>query len=530
MAYRFPFAIDAKNQNELTFEEKIAADFITIHKTIDENTERIIKMSEILWPIMFIQSEPNFKLAIDNVGVLFFKKVITNAPRTAQIGHALRVQENNFLDRLKSVKKIMEFADIKNGSNDQLDNSEQEFVSHEIKGLIDPPLLEGIGKMIQYAKPVKLSDFELLERQYNFDNAVDFAQEWINLLKFIQGTRFRWNSLKDLIKEPIDKEKLDLKVKIKDISDYYKKKIKNTNAIDEDQIKNKLDNAKDNVDHWVLQEQKNIIEKIGRMFVGIDLIMEDIQQKNKYFLQLDNLKSKRVGEVVVNAYQNVAFIRSALSKSEDELEQISTKINEIREKLEKTNMSAEEKIKLLNLELTNKKEQQEQEIKKLEKEMQEKLEAQQLIVDNLIALETEIFTIINSKIDNCNSDETLIRKWQIDDDITHIRNPTSNFYIPIGIAIIEDEDLDEKISITMPSIYRPNLSREHFTPEFEKFEARISEILEDDMKLRSNFEFTCEKSQDYRPQILKGLQILFDKGLINEKIKQKYNSIVNSLE
>ncbi|MHA1612588.1 MAG: hypothetical protein ACTSYU_11090, partial [Promethearchaeota archaeon] len=495
MEYRLPFAL-SETKTEFTLEEAIAANFITILKRMDLESEKIIKMSEILWPVMFIQSEPSYKLMIDNVGVSYFRKKITNAPRTAQVGHVLRNSELNFIERLNKAKNIAKY-EIDEKNQEKKDFSDDEFIEKNIKGLFNPGFLEGVTKMIQHSKPVNISDFNLLESQYNFEEALNSAQEWVKLLDFIRGTIHRWNSLKDLIREPLEKWKLDLRVDIKDVNLFYKKKIKNAGDIDEIQIKNELNHAKDNVDNWILQEQKSIIDRIGKSFVKIDIIFDDVRQKNKPLLQLDSLRTKKVGDVVIDAYKNIAYIRSALKKSDEELERISSIINEIRQQLEKTTLSGEEKIDLLNLELVNRRKDQEQEILTLSKEKEEKLDGIQKILDNFLALEDQIFKIIDNKIKSCQEDEKLIKQWQIDDEITRIRNPTSKFYIPIGIALIEDEDMDERLEIVFPSIYGSELKREFFSSEFDKIETQITEILDDDMKLRSNFEFTCEKSKDY---------------------------------
>ena len=76
MEYRLPFAL-TETQTEFTLEEGIAANFITVLKRMDLESEKIIKMSEILWPVMFIQSEPSYKLMIDNVGVSYFSKKVS---------------------------------------------------------------------------------------------------------------------------------------------------------------------------------------------------------------------------------------------------------------------------------------------------------------------------------------------------------------------------------------------------------------------------------------------------------------------
>ncbi|MCF2138838.1 MAG: hypothetical protein K9W44_02125 [Candidatus Lokiarchaeota archaeon] len=530
MVNRFPFAIEEKTQQELSFDESIAANFITILNRMNLDTEHIVKISEILWPVMFIQSEPNAKLVLDNVGVLFFEEKIVNAPRTAQVGHILRNQDLFYLERLRKVKSIIKFQESIELSSQKSEISQEEYIFRKIRGLFPPYLLKCIGKMMLFVQPLNLAKFDLLESQYTFDDAIDFAQEWLDLLNFIRGTRHRWKSLKELIQEPIEKWKLDLKVQLKDIESFYKKKIRNFDQLDDSMIKSKLDEAKNNIDRWVLQEQKSIIERIGKLFVGINILFEKAIEQNKDFLQLDTLKTRKIGDVVVNAYQNIAFLRDTLEKSNEELDEISSKINTIRENVEKTNLTAEEKIKLLQKELQDQKKNQEQKIMDLKKEKEEKIISIQKNLNNLIELEKEIYQIIEQKMTECNIHEKKIKEWQISDEITKIRNPTSKFYIPIGIALIEDNDFEERLEIVFPSIFGQNLHREYFSEKIPEFEKSLSEILEENMKLRSNFEFTCEKSQDFKKNIQNGIKSLFNKGLINIKMKQKYTSILTSME
>ncbi|MHA1775827.1 MAG: coiled-coil domain-containing protein [Promethearchaeota archaeon] len=530
MVNKFPFTLEEKTHLELSLNETLAINFITILNRLNLEKEHIVKISEILWPIMFIQSEPNAKLVIDNVGVLFFENKIPNAPRSAQVGHILRNKDLEYLERLKKAKSIIKFQETIEISEQQTDVSDNEYLIKKIPGLFPPEILNGLGKMMKYVKPVDLSKIEQLESQYSFDDALDYAQEWIELLNFIRGTKHRWKTLIDLVTEPIEKWKLDLKVQLKDVDDFYKKKIKNLDQIDDASIKAKMDEARNNIDQWILQEQKSIIERIGKLFIRIDLLFEDANKHNSEFLQLDTLKTRKIGDVVVDAFQNVAFLREILDKSNNELDLISNKINHIREELEKTNLSAEEKVALLAQELQMKKEEQEQKIQNLKQEHSEKIRIIQKNLDELSTLEQEILSIIDEKMKECMQTENEIRKWQINDEITNIRNPTSKFYIPIGIALIEDDDFEERFEIILPSIIGPNLSRKPFSDAFFQFEKDISEILDDDMKLRSNFEFTLEKSVDYRKNIEVGIKNLFDKELINIKMKQKYSSLLSSLK
>ena len=48
-------------------------------------------------------------------------------------------------------------------------------------------------------------------------------------------------------------------------------------------IRDRIDSAKVSADQWLLHEQKNVIQKIGGLFVSIDLITDELRRKNKFF-------------------------------------------------------------------------------------------------------------------------------------------------------------------------------------------------------------------------------------------------------
>ncbi len=134
---------------------------------------------------------------------------------------------------------------------------------------------------------------------------------------------------------------------------------------------------------------------------------------------------------------------------------------------------------------------------------------------------TDLYDAINLIIENklklCDQDEEMIRKWEIFDDENNIHNPTIRIFIPVGIGIIEDEDEDERIEFIFPSIFSgKTLTRTPLSPEFLNFEQEITQILDRDMKLRSNFEYTIENSKNYDDLIQKGLNKLKKIGLIED--------------
>ncbi len=534
MSIRLPYNIDHKSNQELSFEESIALNFAFLvnRKNPEEN---LLKMSQIFWPIILIQAEPNFKLMIDKVGISKLHLRLNSAPKNAQIGQVIRNSKINNISKLEKIKNVMEFKDkviLEDKNEDTEDSSTmEEFIVREVKSLMHPRLLEGFGKILPKISSFNHNEFSCLENLYTFDDAINFGQNWFESLRDVQGFRQRWKSLREMIEKPMSRWKTDLLVQKKDVQELYRKELNKAHEIDDSDIKETLDKAKDNVDLWILQEQKNIIEKVGKMFKGIDLIFEDLHNRNKYFLQTDMLKAENsVGAVVMKAYQNVAYMRTALEESEEQLEGISSKINKIRKDLENTNLSAEERIHLLNSELIDRQQNQENTRRQLKNERDLKLKEIQTHLDILVNYFLEINNIIDEKIKQCKFDELKLRDWQIDDMITHINNPTMNLFVPIGIAIFEDEDEDERIEIIFPSEYNlTGFNRIPLSQEFVIFENEVATILENNMQLRSNFEFCCERAPLYRNEIISGFNLLEKKGAIDNSKKKQYLDILDSI-
>lgn len=515
MELRTTFAINGDTNKDLNFEESLAANYIQIKRRV-KNNEKLIKFTEIFWPVILIQSNPSHHIMIDEVGLSDFKLKINNAPRTAQVGHVLRDQNFGIIEKMEMAKEIIEFK--KRINVDQLDESQKlddELITRKINGIVSPELLEGFGKIIRKPENFKPTKFSILDSLYNFDDSINFAQDWMKTLNEVKGNKTRWKTLKSNISEPFDNWITEFIVKEKDAKAIYKGELNRADEIDESFISNKMNLEKDNVDQWVLMEQKDIISKVGKMFVGIDLIFEDLRKRNNYFLQIDSLKTKMVGEVVMQGFQHISYIRDSIEKSEKYLQDISNKMNVIRKNIENLNISADSKISNLSQELTDQKSIQEDQIRQISKKHEEKINEIQNYKNKITDLYNAINQIIENKLKLCDEDEKMIRKWEIIDDKSNIHNPTIRFFVPVGIGIIEDEDEDERIEFIFPSIYSgKTLTRTPLSPEFLNFEQEITQILDRDMKLRSNFEYTIENSKNYDDLIQKGLTKLKKSGLI----------------
>ena len=101
---RLPYAIDQNTKKPLQFQEALALNFIELLNRVGEG-EVIRDFTQLVWPYIFIQSEPNKHVMIDDVGITKFNQKLTSAPRTAQAGHVLRDPNLDHRGKLDLVKK-----------------------------------------------------------------------------------------------------------------------------------------------------------------------------------------------------------------------------------------------------------------------------------------------------------------------------------------------------------------------------------------------------------------------------------------
>ena len=135
--------------------------------------------------------------------------------------------------------------------------------------------------------------------------------------------------------------------------------IQKAQELDDTKIGSELNLAKDNADVWLVKEQKTIIERIGKMFMGLDLVFEDIRSRNKFFIQTDSLKQYDINDVISRAQDHIIFLTNSISESEDKLADLTERINNIQDDVQNTSISAEERVARLSEELEDKKMEQE---------------------------------------------------------------------------------------------------------------------------------------------------------------------------
>jgi hypothetical protein len=236
------------------------------------------------------------------------------------------------------------------------------------------------------------------------------------------------------------------------------------------------------------------------------------------------LKQYEINDVISRAMDHAIFISNAIVESEQKISDLTEKLNSLKEDITNSSLSAEDRVKKLNAELMDRKMEQENKIRQLQNERDNEINEIKGFMDSLEHISKEISEQIDQKIQDCMIDVRTLHKWQMDDQVAHIPASTHRYFMPIAVGIIKDEDDEERIEIAFPSIYGENLKRIPLSDALQKFEKSLTKILDKNVKIRSNFEFTVQKknifnSPEFQEAITQGFDLLINKGLGSNNLK-----------
>ena len=483
--------------------------------------ESLVNFSRLAWPFILIQGNSSSHIVFDDVGICNLDEKIINPPRQATIGHILRnIDNKTYEDMLEMIKSVILYSD--EGKKIKSDNGKEEEVEEfkivKVDGLIKPELIDGVAKLIPQLKNSPISEYALLESVHSVESALNLSQNYKDFGNLILGNKVRWNTLKELIQGPFDSWLTELKVKIKDAELIYKSTItKEESSITADSVTDTLDAKKDSTDQWAMQEKKNILAKIGGSFVGIDQILDELRKENTFFLNTDSFKLLKIEDAINTSRKHLDVINEACENIKERAEKIRLNIDNSLAQIKQIENESDKRIRNKTVELRTKLAQRNTRIQSVSEASESYItdlkDAEQFLHDKLL----EIHEIIDNKMSSCEKDMINFQKWGLSDEISKINLPVLRIFMPLYIALFEDEEEDERIVISLPTISNKNLDLEHVNEGFKKFSEKIETIIEDDMKIRSNFEFTMDrlnllKNDTTEKKIRDGFDVLKIKG------------------
>jgi len=536
--YLLPFFIRKDiHQPAIQENDELTLAFYLLSKDLKKN-EKILSFSRLLWPLLCVQGIVSTHIILDGLLVFSKKDKFSNPPRQPLIGHLLRNIDNR--TKTEQLNKLIEVLTYKDIEAEKIGETEEsEYHTLIINGLTNPEFLQALIKIIPLIEYKPITEYTVLDTSITTEGALGIAEQYRNLINTMKGNSLRWKTQIELIGKEAEKWLIDLNVQLKDIKLRYSSQIsKTTSTIDPTQIDQQVKFEQDKIDQWNVNEKKKVIESISTLFRTAEHHLEEMIKKNKFFSHGDTLKSRVFKDILPHFENHFTYLKDEGQKFIDSLDRLNQRFIELKEraiqidkesnlKLESIKESLDKKLKDRNKLLTEFQNEKEENISKLE------------LLKNKIEKSFEnIKEIIQIKQDNCLLETQALAGWALNDDQSELfSRPIQWIYMPVYAMFIEDEGkMEEYMNIVFPGFIRsdPNNIYEPVSDAFTSLKNTLIKRLEDDMAIRSNFEFSCERKNFIKDPNLKkiiqtGISKLRNKLFINDLIESKIRENISFL-
>ena len=210
----------------------------------------------------------------------------------------------------------------------------------------------------------------------------------------------------------------------------------------------------------------------------------------------------------------------------------------MKERAVQIDEEAKNKIETFEVSLNLKLKDRDKLLSEFESEKAEKIANLKSQKENIERLFTKIKEIIQIKENACLNEAQDLLRWALNDNQSELfSRPIQWIYLPVYAMFIENEDnMEEYMNIVFPGYIKndPSNIYESLSDSFIKLKDTLIERVEDDMAVRSNFEFSSErknllKDPNLKKRIQLGISKLREKSLITEIIEGELREKLNSL-
>lgn len=536
--YIIPLFSTSSNIVPINENDELALAFYLLTKE-QRGSEKILSFSHLLWPFLSVQGLMSTHIIIDGLLVFSKKDKLTNPPRQPLIGHLIRNIENRTkIEQLTKINEILSYRDLE--AQEIGEGEESEYQKMVIDGLVNPLFLQTLAKLLPFIEYQPITQFQPLNSTLSTEMALEIAEKYRKTLEYMKGNALRWGNQIELISKEVNKWLIDLNVQLKDIKTRYTSQISKTSQeIDDVKVQEKIGLERDKIDQWSVNEKKKVIESISVLFKTIERQLEEMLKKNKFYTQSESLKSRVFEDVLSNFETQFAYLQEEGNNFLDAVTNLRNKYLELKERGSLIDSEASKRLKLLSSQLNTQLKDRNAHLSQYETEKQEKITEINHLKRNIEELFNQSQNIITAKQAKCLQEEKELINWSLNDEQAEIfSRPIQWIYMPLYAIITEDpETMEEKISLLFPGIVNrdPNNIYNEISEEMINLKNHLTELLEEDMALRSNFEFSCEnknliQEQNLDKRIQLGLSILRNKSIINDEIETNIRQKVNFLK
>jgi len=537
--YLLPFFLNKVTKRSIIQgNDEIALSFYLLTKNMGKS-EKIISFSRLLWPILSIQGVLSTHIMLDGLNLFNKKDKFSNPPRQPLIGHILRNVEKR--TTIEELRKLIEVLSYKDKEVEEIgEGDESEYRDLKIKGLINPEFLQTLISIIPLVEYKPIIDYTVLDHSITTEMALKISEKFRDIVNTMKGNAYRWKSQTKLIEKEVGKWLVDLNVQLKDLETRYSSQInKASSTIDPTQMDYQVRLEQDKIDQWVVEEKKKLIESISTLFKTAERSLEEVIKKNKFFVRSDLLKN-RVFDDVSSQFQNhFNYLKSEGQKFLQSVDGLNQRFIELKEKAILIDEDASIKIKQTKESMNLKLKDRDKLLTEFQSEKKEKISNLTILKEKIEFEFKKIKDTIENKQKMCLQEAQELVKWSLDDNQSDLfSRPLQWIYMPIYTMFIENEDtFEESMNVIFPGYItnNPDDIYEFISDAVANLKNVLIETIEDNMAVRSNFEFSSEntnlmKDTNLQKRIQLVLSKLKESSLINENIERKIRENLNLLQ
>jgi len=517
--------------------DELSLTFYLLTKDLSKN-EKILSYSRLLWPILSIQGTIGTHIMLDGLGIFNKRDKFSNPPRQPLVGHILRNIENR--TKIEELNKLIDILTYKDIEAEELgEGEESEYQTLKINGLINPEFLQTLIMIIPLIEYKPIIDYTVLDHNITTEIALNISEDYRNIINAMKGNAFRWKTQTELIEKEVSKWLIDLNVQLKDLVTRYSSQMnKASSTIDPTQMDHQVKLEQDKIDQWDVEEKKKIIEGISTLFKTSERHLEEMIEKNRFFTSGDSLKSRVFEDVLPHFQNHFNYLKDEGRKFLESLEGLNQRYVDLKERARQIDEEAKIKLEKFRESQSLKLKDRDKLLSEFESERKEKISSLKIQEEKIESVFGNINEIIQSKHNTCLQEAQELVRWSLNDNQSELfSRPIQWIYLPVYVMFIENEDnMEERMNILFPGYITndPNNIYEYISDPLMKLKNILIERIEDDMAVRSNFEFSSEsknliKDVNLKKKIQLGVSKLKEKVLINENIEGKIRENLNLL-
>jgi hypothetical protein len=518
--------------------DELTLSFYLLTKDMAKN-DKIISFSRLLWPILSIQGVLSTHIMLDGLNIFKKSDKFSNPPRQPLIGHILRNIENR--TKIEELNKLIEILTYKDLEAEEIgEGEESEYHTLKINGLINPEFLNTLLSIIPLIEYKPIVDYTVLDHSITTEMALTISENYREIVNLMKGNAYRWKSQTELIEKEVGKWLIDVNVQLKDLETRFSSQInKASSTIDPTQMDYQVKLEQDKIDQWSVEEKKKLIESISTLFKTAERSLEEVIKKNKFFVSGDSLKSRVFEDVIPHFQNHFNYLKSEGQKFTESLESLNKRFIEIKDKAILIDDDANSRIKEFKESLNLKLKDRDKLLTEFQSEKQKKISELVILKEKIESLFKNIKDVIDYKHRLCLQESQELINWSLNDNQSELfSRPIQWIYMPIYIMFIEnDNTMEESMNVLFPGYItnNPDNIYDFISESFMNLKDKLSEIIEDNMAIRSNFEFSSEsknlmKDTSLQKRIQLGLSKLKEKSLINENIERIIRENLNLLQ